>query len=161
VRFNVVDALLQLAGTHVPDRPLKIEGIPVNRKFIRLYILHGTGWGATDGVEIGQLRLRYEDQSETVGVIPIVHGEDVRGWVYGGESKPVTRGHVAWVGSSGHTRREDQALRLYLTAWENPHPTKKVACIDYVSANTHAAPFCVAMTIEEVAADKRTHPLEE
>ena len=39
-------------------------------------------------------------------------------------------------------------LRLYLTVWENPHQEKTVASIDFVSAMTVAAPFCVAITAE-------------
>jgi hypothetical protein len=41
-------------------------------------------------------------------------------------------------------------LRLYLSAWKNPHPEKKVASLDYVSmVERDSAPFCVAITVEE------------
>jgi len=147
VRFKIVDALIQLAGTHVSDRPKKIEAIPVNTAFGKLYIFHGTGWGAADGVEIGQYKVHYED--ETTETVPIVFGEDVRGWNYAGESESVKRGCVAWVGCNAAMRRTGGSLRLYLTMWENPRPDKKVVSIDYISAMTNAAPFCVAMTIEQ------------
>jgi hypothetical protein len=41
-------------------------------------------------------------------------------------------------------------VRLYLTTWANPKPDKKVVGINYLSkkADTVAAPFCVAMTLE-------------
>jgi hypothetical protein len=35
--------------------------------------------------------------------------------------------------------------------WKNPHPDKKVISVDCLSKLTSAAPFCVAMTIEEDA----------
>jgi hypothetical protein len=38
---------------------------------------------------------------------------------------------------------------LYLSTWKNPHPEKTVGSIDYVSMKRNAAPFCVAMTVEE------------
>ena len=41
-------------------------------------------------------------------------------------------------------------LRLYLGVWENPHQDKKIATLDYVSANDPIrSPFCVAITVEE------------
>jgi hypothetical protein len=45
------------------------------------------------------------------------------------------------------------ALRLCLSVWDNPHPDKQVATLDFVSSmDTQAAPFCVALTVEEVTA---------
>jgi WD40 repeat protein/serine/threonine protein kinase/peroxiredoxin len=159
VRFNVVDALIQLAGKYVSDRPVKIEGIPVNGKFSKLYIVHGTGWSTADGVVIGQYDVHYED--ETVETVSVVYGEDVRDWYCAGEMKPLTRGHLAWEGNNVCTRREGKTLRLYLTAWENPWPDKRVVSIDCVSLNTPAAPFCVAMTVEEMTADEQGRPPKE
>ena len=56
-----------------------------------------------------------------------------------------------WQGSSPAASLRNATLRLYLTMWENPQPDKKVISIDYVSTNTTAGPFCVAMTVEEAA----------
>jgi hypothetical protein len=36
-----------------------------------------------------------------------------------------------------------------MTTWNNPHAARKVVGLDFASANTNAAPFCVAMTVEE------------
>jgi hypothetical protein len=47
-------------------------------------------------------------------------------------------------------QRPPSGIRLYLCTWKNPHPTKKVVSIDYVKVgDTPAAPFWVAMTLEE------------
>ncbi len=152
VKFNIADAMIQLASTKLPDRPEKVE-IPVNRTFIRLYVLHATEWGEVswakvpDGTLVGQFHLNFEDQ--TTETIPIVYGEDLRDW-WDVEGKAVTRSKVAWVGGIREARGEQARLRLYLSAWNNPQPDKKVVGIDYVSANaTAASPFCVGMTVEE------------
>ena len=46
-----------------------------------------------------------------------------------------------WVGRNAATKEAKIYLRLYLSVWENPHPDKTVASLDYVSAMTVAAPF--------------------
>ena len=46
-------------------------------------------------------------------------------------------------------RWRDGNVRLFAGGWTNPHPEKKIARIDYVTAGTQAAPFCLAITIEE------------
>jgi thiol-disulfide isomerase/thioredoxin len=150
VKFRIDDSLIQLAGKQLPERPEKVQGIPVNRKFERLYILHGTGWAPPDGTVIGQYVVHYED--DTTATIPIVYGEDVRNWWNGDDSSAVTRGKVVWTGSNPAAKQYDLALRLYLAVWENPQPDKQVTSIDYVSTNTtDAAPFCVAITAKEAA----------
>ena len=49
----------------------------------------------------------------------------------------------------GFSKKYNIKILLYRTPWENPHPDKRVATIDYLSSNdTAAAPFCVAITAE-------------
>jgi beta-galactosidase len=159
VRFTIGKSLIQLDDTHLPEklRKGKAEAISVDKTFSRLYILHGTQWGtaddADDGTLIGQYRLHYQDG--TVTAIPIVLGEDVRDWWNQDRSAAVTRGIVAWVGQNAVTRETNSSLRLYLAVWDNPHPEKKVVSIDFLrDGPSEAAPFCVAMTVEEPAAAK-------
>ena len=150
VRFRIGDGLIQLAGKHLPQRPGKVAGIRVNKTFAKLYIFHATGWEAPDGTPIGRYDVHYEDQ--TTATIPIVYGEDVRGWwSHPMDTQAVARGRVGWVGANPDSRRGNSSLRLYVSRWGNPHPEKKVIGIDYVSTNTDAAPFCVAMTVEQPA----------
>jgi hypothetical protein len=44
-------------------------------------------------------------------------------------------------------------IKLFVTTWKNPHPNKRIATIDYVTAaggqQTGAAPFCVAISAEK------------
>ncbi|MCH9022124.1 MAG: tetratricopeptide repeat protein, partial [Planctomycetes bacterium] len=157
VKFNIDDALIQLHSQRLAEpRPRKVEGIMINQSFSRLYILHSTGWSVADGTVIGQYKVNYEDK--TGETIPIVYGEDVRNWTVissniNAEFKaPVTRGKLVWIGENPVSRSVGGLRRLYLTLWKNPHPDKKVSSIDFISMMTDAAPFCVAMTVEETAA---------
>jgi len=154
VKFTIGKSLIQLGNRYLPDklRDVKAVAIPVDKTFTRLYILHGTQWGpADDGMLIGQYRLHFEDG--TVAAIPIVFGEDVRDWWNGDGSKAVSDAIVAWDGQNAASGKEKFRLRLYLAAWDNPHPEKKVVSIEFLrDGPTDAAPFCVAMTVEEHAA---------
>jgi hypothetical protein len=145
VRFHIGDSLMQVDR----GRPMKIEGIKVNRKFTRLYLLQGTEYGNSvpEGTVIGNYHVNYEDGSHET--IPLVLGEDVRDWWNMDRSKPVKRGKVVWEGTNPAAQEGNYTLRLYLGAWENPQPNKKVVSIDFVSTDTRASPFCVALTIEE------------
>ena len=158
VKFKIEEKLIQLGCKYVQDKPDKVEGIKVGKKFAKLYLLHATGFGAfgsqgdplyiSDGTAIGKYMVKYEDKSEEV--IPIVYGEDVRDWFNHDQSKPATRGKVVWEGENDFARQFGAKLRLYMTEWKNPKPDKKVVSIDFVrEGDSVAAPFCVAMTAED------------
>jgi len=153
VRFRIGDTIIRLASTNLTTAPKQVEGIPVDRKVAKLYLLHSNQWGSPDnvpdGTNIGQYTVRYEDGSSAS--IPIVYGQDVRDWWNFDGGRPVTRGRVVWTGSNRASELEQfrATLRLYLGVWENPHPEKKVTAIDFLSENTICAPFCVAITVEE------------
>jgi hypothetical protein len=166
VKFKIADGLLQLGSTlwkeEKPERkkPDRVEGIAVGKAFARLHLLHATQYGSLYGViaddtEIAQYVVHYEGgDTET---IPVVYGKDVRNWWFSPNEKGVTRGKVAWKGENEATKKtqdrpeaQRRQIRLYLSSWENPHPTKKVVSIDFVKVgDSAAAPFCVAMTLEE------------
>ena len=156
VRYRIGESCIQLGNGFLPKQALNVEGIAVGACAARLYILHAARWcnenrGIPDGTMVAQYRVHYEDGSQHM--IPVVNGEDLRDWWNSDQGNPVTRGWVVWRGSNARTRREKLSLRLYLSVWENPHPDKKVASIDYLSTETPAAPFCVAITAEEPVAD--------
>ncbi len=110
-----------------------------------------------DGTTIGYYRVRYEDGSDQW--IAIVEGDDVRDWCSWNPVSP-TRGTIAWKTFNDVTEdrakgsgRPAQPFALFAGGWQNPHPERKVATIDYLAAGTSAAPFCVAITVEEPAAN--------
>jgi len=158
VKFEVGARVIQLAGDQprggpeARGRPAKVEGIAVDRKIVRLYVLHSGQWGGVGGTPVGEYRLHYEDGSSTA--FPIIFGEDVCDWYNTGNqsaaTRAATRATVAWTGNNlNASSRGRSTLRLYLRAWENPHPDKKVTSLDYVSTLTPCNPFCVAITVEE------------
>jgi hypothetical protein len=151
VKFTIGPGSLQLGSGLLPTAPEKIDGIPVNRYATRMYVLHGTQFrgpmlNVADGTTIGYYRVVYEDHSEQP--IAIVAGEDVRDWFDHDPDLP-TRGAKVWEGKNLLAEWRNGSVRLFTSGWTNPHPEKKIARIDYLTAGTQAAPFCLAITIEE------------
>ena len=147
VKFKIGEKLIQLAGQNFLTKPEKVEGIKVSLSFVRLHILHASGWGnmAADNTVVGKYVVHYQDKTKET--IEIAIGKDVRDWWFYPDTPGVSRGKVAWVGSNAQSKAGNGKIRLYLTTWRNPHPKKKVMTIDYVATKTTpAAPFCVAMT---------------
>jgi hypothetical protein len=148
VKFKVQTAALQLRGQFLHLPPERIRDIPVHCRATRLFLFHGTQWGPpefTDGTAIGQYTVHYADG--TVGVIPIVYGRDLRNWLRP-HMAPVSNAAVAWQGSNAASTKSGEEVRLYVAAWKNPRPASEIATLDFVSAMTGCAPFCVAITAE-------------
>lgn len=148
ITFQVGEGVIQLGSTQLQDKPAKVTGIPVGKKFSKLHILHATGFFLGEqATPIGAYTVQYDDG--TSATIPIVYGMDVLDWwKYPANPEP-TRGKVAWEGENEGARGFGATIRLYLTTWENPHPAKTVTSIDYASTmDTECAPFCVAITVE-------------
>ena len=153
VKLRVADRVIQLAGTRLPEAPPRVEGIPVQRRANRLYILQGTQWGGTqfgvpDGTPIGTLphslcrRLPRHDPDR------LRRSTCATGGAARASTASPTDKSRGW-DAMRPRKRSNVYLRLYLTVWENPHPEKTVAHLDFSSTMTAAAPFCVAITAEE------------
>jgi hypothetical protein len=165
VKFKIADGFIQLGSKLMQaERPAKVQGIQVDQKFARLHLLHATGYGngstigeegkaddplyIPDGTQIAGYKVHYADGDSAT--IAVVYGKDVRDWWYTKASKGVTRGKVAWEGENDLGKGLGSQIRLYLTTWENPFPAKRVARIDYEKrGESNAAPFCIAMTLEQ------------
>jgi Tol biopolymer transport system component len=155
VKFQIADGLLQLGSQLLKERPDRVEGIQVGKVFARLHLLHATQYGSGKGIvaddtEIAKYVVHYEDGS--TATIPVVYGKDVRNWWFSVGEPGVTRGKVAWEGENEATKLTmgRRQIRLYLGTWDNPHPTKRVVSLDYVKGgDMPAAPFCVAISLEE------------
>jgi len=153
VRFKIGEKLIHLRGAHVPDLPEKVEGIKVDATFDRLHVLHSTGYGEgsdpplEDGTEIGAYVLRYADG--TSAKMMIRYGEDLRDWWDWPDRTELKRARVAWLGTNPAAEGNGRKVRLFSVVWDNPHPTKPVATIDFLSNNTECDPFLVALTLEK------------
>src|SRR5437868_15064030 len=148
VKFKIGEGLIQLGSKQVQDKPDKVEGIKVDKKFTKLHILHATGYSTDDDTIIGEYTVTWDN--DTSVTIPIVYGKDVLDWwCYEGNPDP-SRGKVAWKGENEGAKTLNATIRLYMTSWDNPKPDKKVKSIDYsTNKETNCAPFCVAITAEE------------
>jgi hypothetical protein len=164
INFKLASGVMQLNSKNLPvQKPNKVQGIKVGNQAAKIHIVHATGYGngsalgqqgnegdplyIADGAKIAEYKINYTDGKSAV--IPVVYGEDVRDWWFGPGAKGVTRGKVAWQGENELTKGFEQRTRVYLTTWDNPHPDKQIATIDYVKVGDGAAaPFCVAITLE-------------
>jgi hypothetical protein len=148
VRFKIGEKYIQMGSNMVPNKPEKVEGIQVDKKFTKLHFLHATEWAADDGTVIGEYTVTWDD--DTSVTIPIRYGKDILDWWYDDSSPEPSEAKVAWKGDNALAKGQNKKIRLYQATWENPKPDLKVKTID-ISSNkqTPAAPFCVAMTAEE------------
>jgi hypothetical protein len=165
VNFKIGEGVVQLGSKlQQAQKPNKVEGIKVGQVCAKVHILHATEYGngqtvgeqakegdplfVADGTKIAEYQIRYADGSS--GSIPVVYGQDVRDWWFTEKAKGVTRGKVVWEGDNEMAKENGSRIRLYLTSWDNPHPAKTVATINYVKTqpDSPAAPFCVAITLE-------------
>lgn len=158
VNYQIGDQLLQLGSGVFPKFPSRIEGIEVNQPCRAIHFLQSSQGGAfpqpnhpkheDDGVEIGQYVIHYADGSQATQ--PIVYGEHLREWWNWDSDKPTAKSEMVWTGDNPQAGRYQKTIRFYWAVWENPHPEKPVATIDFVSANQKAAPFCLAMSLESL-----------
>jgi len=157
VKFKIESGFLQLGSLRLKEpRANRLDGIKVGKAFAKLHILHATNGGkkgsgdVADDTDVAKYVIHY-DGGDTA-TIPVVYGKDVRDWWDWANPKEVKRGKVVWKGDNEWSKSLGRVLAfgLYLSTWDNPHPKKRVVSIDYVKVNnTLAAPFCVAMTLED------------
>lgn len=158
VFFSPQPGVIQLSSSIEEYRGFEdsVENITVNRRCDKLHFLHASQGGGyqtpghdkheADGVLVGRYVVHYEDGSQEE--IPLRYGEELRGWWTWDGGKPTTNCQLAWTGDNPHASQYDQRVRLYHMIWENPHPEKPVASLDFSSAGAKAAPFCVAISTE-------------
>jgi hypothetical protein len=161
VPFDVA-GFVQLYGTNFvamgKQFPAEADGIRINRRCARIYVLHGAHWIYMRdlGKTIAKLVLHYDDG--TTGEIEIVAGRHVfDAWspLFSTGADPrysqmAAGSERAWAGSNALIKKfwPDESLVLYRSAFDNPHPEKTVATLDYVSTVTGTAPFLAGLTVE-------------
>jgi beta-galactosidase len=143
VPFRILDdkddrpSCMILGSAARPYLPKAIEGIKVGRKASKLIFLHASARTGPGGRKVAEYRVRYDDGSaESVG---LVAGENIGEW-WGASDLPEAA--VAWK----YQNPVGATVGLYQYDWDNPHPKKTIAEIDFVSAETGPLAICVAIT---------------
>jgi hypothetical protein len=144
-----IRGIVQLSGRYIhrlaPAYPSGITNIPLPRICHNLHFLHGAGWAGTvgTGTVIGKYLIHYREGGEIT--IPIIKGEDVDEWQTSAQPElPLRRAQVAWKGSTP----EGSYCRIYRCDWENPRPNSEIEALDFISVDTGAAPFLIAITAD-------------
>jgi hypothetical protein len=154
VPFEIA-GVLQLQGQVFKNRgyqlPESFERIRVRDAGRRIYLLHAnSGFMDAAGTTVAKLVLHYAggEQAE-LPIIQQIHVLDW--WEWSRAAVKNTDGPetvVAWRGRNAAAEAQGATLRLFKTAFANPHPEKRIQTLDYVSAMTNGAPFLVAITLE-------------
>ncbi|MDB6024730.1 MAG: hypothetical protein JWM68_953 [Verrucomicrobiales bacterium] len=157
-----IKGTIQLSGRDLriysnTNFPLSAKGIAVSNVCTKLHILHGSYFVKKLGITIARLELHYSDG--TTEALPIVSGEHVLDWWAPNYQTGVKEewqnvsaegSELAWVGSNDYIKRRQShlSLRLFKSTFINPRPSLTIETIDYISADTAAAPFLLGLTVE-------------
>ena len=144
--------------------PEKVEGIAIHREIETLYVYHCTFFESPQGTPVYELIFQYEDGTSASDTIRYL--DDVRDWYYDASEEQLgptgKRSALVWHGASivenGAAPGGIQSLRFCLTAIENPHPDRKVKCVDLVSSKNQSAGCILAMTLGKSTLMRRAQP---
>jgi len=138
-----IRGMIQLAGGKPSAHPGAVTGIAINYKGEKIDFLHGAAGRAGEDTVVGSYVLHYAN-GETRR-IQLIYGRNIKN-SFGGDAEPVlTDAAVAWTGGGA---------QLFKYTANNPLPGVQIKTMDFVSSNTQAAPFLIAMTIEPAQADR-------
>ena len=133
--------------------PSSVRDLPVGAKCRRVHFLHATAFGGAsdEGTQVGSYFVRFSE-TETRLEIPITYGRMVRNWHWQPDEPAAPRElNVAWFGDNELARKLGRPLRLFVTTWTNLLPDFEISSIDFVSAGGNAAPFLLAITVDQNA----------
>ena len=134
-----IRGIIQLAGKKPSAHPDGVKGISINYKGEKIDFLHGAEGHAGEDTVIGNYVLHYAD-GETKR-IPLVYGRNTKD-SFSGNAEPVL--------TDAGTVEANETVRVFKHTVNNPLPGVEIKTMDFVSTNTPAAPFLIAMTIEPI-----------
>jgi hypothetical protein len=124
-------------GDYIPE----VKGIPIDRKFDRLYSLHSAGWASSPSrTTLWWYIFHYSDG--TTAKISVRQDVDVADWT---SPRRLPNARVGWAGDS-MTR---SPVGLFVAGFDNPFPQQKVKTLEIVSARSQGIPGIVALTTAE------------
>jgi 5-hydroxyisourate hydrolase-like protein (transthyretin family) len=135
--------------------PLEVAGIPVDKKFSRLHLLHCAEY-SDKGKPLEDLVLHFANGERRVATLMYgVHATDwydYAGDRYGLVQDPHSK--IAWRGPSQDAAQYGKIVRLYHTTLVNPMPNQLVTRLDIISRLCGANPKIFAISTEEDASAK-------
>jgi hypothetical protein len=138
-----IRGMIQLAGAKPSAHPDAIRGIAINRKGEKIDFLQGAVGRAAEDTVVGSYVLHYAN-GETKK-IPLVYGRNIEDSFSGNFGYVLTDAVTAWTGG---------AVQVFKYTANNPLPSIEIKSMDFVSTNTQAAPFLIAITIEPIQAER-------
>lgn len=134
----------------------EVTGIPVNRKFDELHLLHSMQWREYLGCPVAIIRLHYADGS--TNDFSLRAGYQVNDWnrLLTEENEaiadPATK--IVWRGAGIYKG----TARLFKSVLKNPFPEKKVVSMDVISTRTRASYTLVAATVAKSDPQREVTP---
>ena len=132
IPFRIIDpeknngkSCIVLCGSARPYFPEAVRGIRAEGYFSRLFFLHTSAWG-NNGV-CAYYRIHYADRSRID--YPVAGQENIADWWF------VWGLPKAKLGVQGGNNRRSGTT--FVAEWINPHPEKKIATIDFLSARAY------------------------
>jgi len=134
----VSPSAVRLASALDTDRSYPdIVDLRVSRKARWLLFVHTCAWTDRAGRRVGSYIVRYTDGSSEE--IPLVYAENTASWI---DQRSVNGATRIWEGRT----KDGERVSIQRLQWENPHPHKTIASVEFTSAKTEAGPVLIALS---------------
>lgn len=143
-----IRGVVQLASRNASlnKYPIENAGIKIGQTCRAVHFLHGAGFSAGSGTQIGKYLFHFANGQTRE--LAIVYGLHLQDWWADTAGFAGQHTEVAWTGTNEASQRQHRALHLYHTKWANPLPEVVLQTVDFISLMTPSAPFLVAITLE-------------
>jgi hypothetical protein len=133
-----------LYGRRFPDA---VRDIPVGKRCSKIAFLGGVDWRVPHGTVVARYIIHFAGgRRETV---PVIFDRDLQeSWrSISSDSTQKDPSLAVWTRTVGSKPRE-LSVRLFAQQWTNPLPSETVQSIDFISAQSAAVPFLLAITLD-------------
>jgi hypothetical protein len=138
-----IRGMIQLAGKKPSAHTDAVKAIAIHYKGEKFDFLHGAAGTVEEDTTIGYYVLHYAN-GETKK-IPLAYGRNIKNSFNGNSGYVLTDAVTGWA---------SETVQLFKYTAYNPLPGIEVKTMDFISNNTQAAPFLIAMTVEPIQAER-------